>query len=216
MKRKEREHLKDDPLMDLVKQISEKARPHIKALSIAGIALVVALLGLWGFQAWRSHRLTADNEGFAQATSLLGAQDKSTSEKIEGLKAIGVRGPLTATLPLHIATLYFHEGEYDTALKFLEETDLPAQEPFRSRQSILLARIQAAKGETDKAISTLQSLLGTDEPSSNAPEIMLALGQTQLKAGRTDEAKSTLDKLVADHPATMAAFQARQLLNTQS
>lgn len=216
MKRKEREHLKDDPLMDLVKQISEKARPHRKALTFAGLALVVALLGLWGFQAWAEHRLAADNEAFARATLLLGAQDKSTSEKIEGLKAIGVHGPLTATLPLHIATLYFHEGEFDTALKFLEESDLPAKEPFRSRQSILLARIQAAKGDAEKAISTLQGLLGTDEPSTNAPEIMLALGQTQLRAGHADEAKTTLDKLVADHPATMAALQARQLLNTQS
>ncbi|MCP3666513.1 MAG: PEP-CTERM system TPR-repeat protein PrsT [Gammaproteobacteria bacterium] len=65
-------------------------------------------------------------------------------------------------------------------------------------------------GELGKGLGILQEAMGA---SNGEPEIAYHVGYTLNKMGKSDEAKGVLNKIIADHPETRAASDAKQLIS---
>ena len=84
---------------------------------------------------------------------------------------------------------------------------------FAASARYWLSQIYIAQQQYDKAAEAAREVIQLHADSQRAPGAMLALARALQEMGRKAESDDTLSALIAKHPATLAADQARQLLS---
>ena len=111
------------------------------------------------------------------------------------------------------ATLY-HLDRLDEARGELEQvvSSLGADVTVGASARLLLARVEAGAGQTDRAVTLLQGL--ADDPTALiAPaRALLELGRIQNEAGQTETARTQWQRVVDEYPQSVSAAEARSLL----
>jgi tetratricopeptide (TPR) repeat protein len=97
--------------------------------------------------------------------------------------------------------------ERTTDFKLLKESGIPAQEVLRIAQTLILARVAQAKGDTGTAIvhfeqaAALQDALPYTEPPYWYYPILQSLAAALLQGGRYDEAEQQFQRALVRAPA---------------
>jgi predicted negative regulator of RcsB-dependent stress response len=161
------------------------------------VAVVVAVaLGL-GWQGWQRSREAAAQDTALRYQALLealgaaeaaaageqaatGADPRELARALRDAQPGSVYGRFAA---LHLAQLAVQDGDPETAVEQLRWVADEASGSLRELAQLRLARVQAARGETDAALALLAA-----DAVALAPAYALARGDVLLAAGRRDEA----------------------------
>ena len=93
------------------------------------------------------------------------------------------------------------QGNYDETIQWLEEKDASITIPKDKAESMYwIGSSYFQKQNYDKASEKLEQSLDIDSKWSRAPEVMLALCNSQLKQSKFDDAELTANKLMKAYP----------------
>ena len=93
------------------------------------------------------------------------------------------------------------QGNYDETIQWLEEKDASITTPKDKAESLYwIGSSYFQKQDYDQATEKLQQSLDIDSSWSRAPEVMLALCNSQLKQSKFDDAEKTASKLMKAYP----------------
>lgn len=236
MKRAERHHLKENELNQLAasaKQAIEERSSQIVGVVIA--LVLVAAAGL-GYLAWKSrvegraHALLADATSVEDArvgppqapgsTAPEGLTFPSIREKYQALqtkfKAVADEYPSTDSgifARYREASMWMALGNPANAVTAYQQViDKAGSGLYGQMARLGLAEAQAQAGQYDPAINGLKELsLRTDGPVP-VDGVLMRLARIYVDAGKTSDAEQTFNKLLAEHPDSLFAADARREL----
>lgn len=215
--------LKHDEFVEAAFDFGQWLEEHwVPVASGLGLALLLIVsIVLWN--AWSRERTEAAQERLAQAIDRYeDAQGEGFSDVVSLSAALEQLDKSVADLsgaPGRVARFYrgaafFHLDRLDEAKSDLERVvaDSGAGDTVGGTAQLMLARVEAAAGRDDEAVALLQSLV--DLPDSAVPpaRAMLEIGRLHHEAGRADEARQQWERVIEEHPQSVAATEARALL----
>ncbi len=228
-----KKQIKEDEFRSGLEHAWDYARKNRATVQTAGLAIFVAVAGLWAFSSWRASRVAQSEAELQSALTIFEApvgappageaptgptyateQDKMT----RALAAFeGVEKRFGSTQAGHRARYFaalsqLQLGRRDEAVKTLEE--IAARRGDDMLQSTLarlaLASSYVSAGETDKGIDAYRKL--ADEPALPIAKdyVLMELGGALERAGRLDEARSVFKRVMDEFPSGSQAAQAAQ------
>ncbi len=211
MKRKEKEHLKQDPFVHFVETaLALLKRAHRAILYGVGAVAVVALVVL-AVVVWGNVSASKDNEVFAAARKIRSSA-MSPEQKIEALKRLRPRRGTSAVVPLYIAGLYAEKGDPEQARAALREFRPSRIGWINDDKRLLEADLLAAAGKVPEAVALLDSLLADSDREVGGDRVLLAKARLLIRNERRREADSVLKKILAEYPESLGSMDARQLM----
>ena len=167
------------------------------------VAVVVALGGVFGWQAWQANELRQQEQASDLYQALLqaiGTQDVMPGSQgaiapAEQLKSDFGRTTYAQFAALQLAALAVNEGKLPDAEAQLRWVLGKAEKGSDIAQvaQLRLARVLAASGATDQALA----ILAEAEPGAYGASYAAAKGDILLAAGRNDEARDAYSLAVA-------------------
>jgi len=184
MKRTERHHLKEDPLVAWVLRIRESVAGSGTATIIGAVIGVGILIG--GLYAWQQSRLTQSSEMLAAAMVVVEA-----SVAVEGDDQASTEGRYPSV-----------ESKYETALPLL----LEAANAYPSLQGGIVARYQAAAllvtlGRTEEAVTQFAQVAELDADGVYGRMARLGRADAMLSNGEYGQAITLLEMETAESDA---------------
>ncbi len=127
--------------------------------------------------------------------------------------------PLASTTTTPAAELYragtenLQAKDFDAAvLSFYDLIVTYPNHPLREGAQFLVADIFYKQKDFRSALAEFEALIATVPRGERVPDALLKIGQCQKSLGDAARAKRTWERVVKDHPASLAARQARVLL----
>ena len=184
MKRTERHHLKEDPLVAWVLRIRESVAGSGTATIIGAVIGVGILIG--GLYAWQQSRLTQSSEMLAAAMVVVEA-------------SVAVEGDDQASTEGRYASV---ESKYETALPLL----LEAANAYPSLQAGIVARYQAAAllvtlGRAEEAVTQFAQVAELDADGVYGRMARLGRADAMLSNGEYGQAITLLEMETAESDA---------------
>ncbi len=211
MKKSEKEHLKEDPLVNFIEEAMVKIRENKKTiinwLATAAFLIVVVVVAIY----LRNSAVENDNTSYAKAVDIVASETMSSGEKITALGKLETSDGLSSIVPLYISSIYFKEGEFDSAKKELakfEKSDIPF---INEKKLILESEVLNATGKSKEAIEILNGMLKDEKLVTGKDLILLNLARIQINSDQMKEAKLSIEKLLAEYPTSQFASEAREL-----
>ena len=213
MKKKEREHLKEDPFQHFIQGVLETLKQFKKeiliGLGVVGVLVVVILVVLLV----RAGSIAKENRIYSDALLINNNPALSVDQKIEKLSQLKSGDGVSASAKLFLASLYFEKGNIEKATETLNAVPKSSSDLIEGKKKLLHAEILNASGKTKEALDAFNQILAN--PKSVVPKdfLLLRMAKIQSKDGQKDTAITNLNKLVEDHPQSPYAYEARNLLN---
>jgi predicted negative regulator of RcsB-dependent stress response len=167
------------------------------------VAVVVALGGVFGWQAWQANELRQQEQAsdlYQVLLQSIGAQDATPAAQLAMAPAEQLKSEFGSTTyaqfaALHLAALAVNEGKLPDAEAQLRWVLGKADKGSDIAQvaQLRLARVLAASGATDQALA----ILAEAEPGAYGASYAAAKGDILLAAGRNDEARDAYSLAVA-------------------
>lgn len=211
MKRSEKEHLKDDPLVSFIEDVLVKVKENRKTIInwvVAAAFLIVVVLGTIYF---RNSAVEKDNNTYAKAVDIVSSEVMSSGEKITELGKLDSGDGLSSIVPLYISSIYYKEGEYESAEKELAKFEKSAMPLVNEKKLLLEAEVLNAVGKGKDAVKVLKAMLSDDKLITGKDLVLLNLARIQINSELKEDAKVSIDKLLADYPTSQFASDAREL-----
>jgi tol-pal system protein YbgF len=127
--------------------------------------------------------------------------------------------PLTSSTTTPAAQLYragtenLQAKKYDAAiLSFYDLIATYPDDPLREDAQFLVADIYFGQKDFRGALAEFEALIAAIPRGERVPDALLRIGQCQKNLGDAGRAKRTWERVVRDHPTSVAARQARVLL----
>jgi len=212
MKRKEREHLKEDPFVDFVGKIVEGFNKFKKWILFGGGVLIVIVLVIVIFIFFRSKSISNENDLYARAFSIKGSNTLSSGEKLTELKKLKPKSGISSAIDLFIASIYFEEGEMGTARQIIDESSKSKVKLINDEKILLKAEILNSMNKHKEAINLFNKLLADRDLKISKDFILLKVAKIQLKMGHKKLAISNLKNLTKDFPQSFYYNDAITLL----
>lgn len=213
MKRKEREHLKEDPFQQFITQALEILRKYKKEifLGIAAAAVVVVILITITFI--QSFSISTENKLYAQALDIKNDENLSIEQKVEQLGQLDSKSGISASIKLLLASLYFEKGDMQKSKEILDSFPTSKIKLLNDQKKLLEADILISSMKQDEALKLLNQLL--NDPGSEIAKdfILLKMARVQAKTEKTETAVANLNKILDEYPQSAYNFDARNLLN---
>ena len=131
----------------------------------------------------------------------------------------GVPTPLASATTTTAAELYragtenLQTKNFDAAiLSFYDLIVTYPNHPLREGAQFLVADVFYMQKDFRSALAEFEALIATVPRGERVPDALLKIGQCQKSLGDAARAKRTWERVVKDHPASVAARQARVLL----
>lgn len=169
-----------------------------KPLLIGG---VLALGGIFGWQAWQKHQATQDAQASSYYQQLL---ELAMSPEPQAAELVALANKLNSefagTVQAQYASLFVAKaavegGNLDDAVIALQTVlDKPANAHLADIAQQRLARVLAAQGKLDEALAVLSQAAAVEEFVAAREELK---GDLLLRLGRSDEARSAYEKAKA-------------------
>jgi outer membrane PBP1 activator LpoA protein len=212
MKRKEREHLKEDPFQQFIQKVLEILTRYKKEIFIglgAAVALVVIVLVI---ALIRAGSVAKENKIYSDAINIQNNEKLSVDQKIEQLGKLKTKKGISASAKLFLASLHFQKGEIDKAGEVIKGLEKNSSNLISGKKKLLEAEILNASDKTKEALDLLNSMLA--DPKSQIPKdfVLLRMAKIQTKNGQMDTAITNLNKLIEEYPQSSLSTEARNLL----
>jgi len=222
-KRITRKQMKHDEFVEATFDFAHWLEQHWgKVLSGVGVGVLITLAVI-AWMAWSkknadrlSQELARNIDRFEQA-EVAGFSDAAGLSEIltsfDEIASEGGGGTGQVARFYRGATL-FHMDRLDEARDELEQvvsvSDASATVGVTAR--LFLARVEVSAGQTDEAVALLNRL--AEDPTAVIPpaRVLLEMGRIQQQAGREDEARVLWQRIVDEHPQSLAAGEAGTLL----
>lgn len=211
MKRKEREHLKEDPFREFI----HTALDYIKEfkryvyIGVGLIAVLVIILVVVNFL--KSHSIEAENQLYSQALSIKSDTSLTTEQKIDKMSQLDTKSGISASVKLLLAALLYEKGDFDKSQKVLEEFSGSRITLINNQKTMLEADNLAASGKYAEALEKLNLLLSDEKSEIGKDFILLKMARIQSRSGQTETAIANLDKIMEDYPTSAYSYEARNL-----
>jgi predicted negative regulator of RcsB-dependent stress response len=213
MKKKEREHLKEDPFKEFIGKTYETIRSFkreifIAMIAVIGIAVIVAAISVYNFYSAR-----AESRMFSEVVRIKTDENLSVDQKIEKLKKMDSKGGVTASIDLYIAGFYYEKGDLGKAKEALKKYSSSGVKILNAQKTLLEADILSAENKQKEALDILNKLVSDPKSVLAKDFVLLKMAKIQIKAGQTDTAKTNLSKILDDYPQSAYGFEAKELLD---
>lgn len=240
MKRTERHRLKENEFARSVAHARQVITERRRTLMGGIVALLLVVVALAGFSAWRGAREARANALLASALAVAEAPVVPPAAPAPGseppLPRPGTfqteKARMEAALPkfmeaadkypnttagmtarYHAAGILNALGRYAEAEQRYQEVVSKAGSKIYSRTARLgLAAAQSAQGKYDAAIAIYTELSRESNPQMPVDGILMQLGRTYVRAGRKEDAARAFNRIVEEFPESVYVAEARREL----
>lgn len=211
MKRKEREHLKEDPFREFIQTVLDYIKQFRKYLYIGGalIAALVIILVVMNFLKY--HSIKAENQLYSEALSIKSDTVLTIDQKIDKMSQLDTKSGISASVKLLLAALLYEKGDYDKSQTVLDEFSGSNITLINNQKTMLEADILVAAGKHAEALEKLNQLLSDEKSEVGKDFVLLKMARIQSRAGQTETAIANLDKIMEDYPTSAYSYEARNL-----
>jgi hypothetical protein len=197
------EEIEENLRSDRYKQLFQRSWPWVAGIAAAAL---IAALGYWGWDSWRSRQEAKASESYAAGLDALQKHDPNKAfDAFAQTAGSGARGYESLAL-MEQAGIRFDQGKHEEGVELLDKAAANAPDQLVGD----LARLKSAFALMDTApYSTIEERLTplTDAKRPYHAAAREALAMAKLKAGRIQEAKSDLQVLRLMPDASEAARQ---------
>ncbi len=214
MKRKEREHLKEDPFAVFIETVIQKFSDLKKEiLTIIAIIIFIGII-VGAVLLIRSSSISKENGLFAKALEIKNSSFLTNDQKIEQLSKIDSGKGISATINFYIATIHFNEGQFKKAKEILENSPESSIQYINDEKKLLKSEIFMALGEKSEAIKLLKQVLF--EGNSKVPKdfILLKIAKYEIIQNNKPSALENLKKLIEEYPDSIYSRDARKMISS--
>jgi predicted negative regulator of RcsB-dependent stress response len=213
MKRKEREHLKEDPFQQFITQALEILKKFKKEifLGIAAAVGVVVIIVVVVFI--RSYSISAENKLYAQALDIKNDEKLSVEQKVEQLSQLKSKGGISASIKLLLASLYFEKGDIQKSKEILDNFPTSKIKLLNDQKKLMEADLLISSMKQEEALELLNQLLNDPVSEIAKDFILLKMARVQARTEQTETAVANLNKIIDEYPQSAYTFDARNLLN---
>jgi predicted negative regulator of RcsB-dependent stress response len=213
MKRKEREHLKEDPFQQFITTALEILRKYKKEIFLGIAAAVVVVLILVVMAIIQSYSISAENKLYAQAVNIKNDGNLNVEQKIEQLGQLESKGGISASIKLLLASLYFEKGDMQKSKEILDNFPSSKIKLLNDQKKVLEADILISSNKQNEALEILNQLLNDPRSEIGKDFILLKMARIQAKTEQTETAVANLNKIIDEYPQSVYNYDARNLLN---
>lgn len=212
MKRKEREHLKEDPFVNFVENALAVLKKYKKKIYL-GVCILLALIVLLVLvNLLRSGAVSGENELYTEALQIRESGTMTMEEKIAKLEALNQKSGISSVSQLFIATLYFENKNLERAQETLKNFENSRFKLINDKKKLLEAEILFARGKGNEALKLLFELFSDRETQVAKDYLLLRMAHVKIKLNQTKGAISDLNTLVNEYPQSYYAAEAKSLL----
>ncbi|MCX6583016.1 MAG: tetratricopeptide repeat protein [Candidatus Aminicenantes bacterium] len=213
MKKKEREHLKEDPFQLFIEKTVEILRKFKKEILIGVGAAVAIFLVILLVNFLRSGSRSTENRLYSQAIAIQDSTTLTLDQKIEQLSRLDIKGGISADIKIFLAALYFEKGDLAKAKEVLDKFSGSKFRIINEKKILLEAEILNATGKGKEALDILYKLFSDPKSEITKDFILLKMARFQVKTGQADTAAANLKKLSEDYPQSVYSQEAQALLS---
>lgn len=212
MKRKEREHLKEDPFQVFIANALEVLRKYKKFIFI-GIAAAVAIIIVIALAAIiQYYSISAENQLYTEAVGIKNNKSLSIDQKIEQLGQLESKSGISASIKLLLASLYFEKGDLVKSKEILNSLPTNKIKLLNDQKTFLLSSILLSSEKMQEALDLLNQLLADPKSEIAKDFILLKMARIQVKTEQTETAVANLNKIIDEYPQSAYSYEARNLL----
>ncbi len=214
MKKKEREHLKEDPLKIFVTLILDAFKKFKKELIIGGTIAVAVLIIILAISIFQFFSAARENTLYSEGLKIKNSTELKIDEKIARLKEVDSKRGVSAANKLMLASLYFEKGDIESAKTLMADFPKSSVKIINQQKQLIDADLLATTGKIQEGIEMLNKMLADGKSEVAKDFLLLKIARFQVKAGQKDAARSNLNRLTEEFPQSMYTMEARNLLET--
>ncbi len=240
MKRTERHHLKENEVAEWVMHAKDTFEQNRSAIVYGGVAVVVVIVGLLGYAAWRQNVEANSREQLAAAMAIAEAPVTAPAAPEPGKPAVQSPGTfltekarLEAALPKLKAAADAYPGtDAGTIARYREASALVAlgriDEGIKQYQIVadqgkgvysVMARLGIAEAEVlagkfDQAISAYKDISVKNAEDVPLDGVLMGLARAYQQAGKAADARQTFKRIIDEFPQSGYVPSARKELDS--
>ncbi|MCP4218632.1 MAG: hypothetical protein GY765_28620 [bacterium] len=214
MKKKEKEHLKEDPFQLFIEHTIEFMGKFKKQIITGVLALVILVGAIIGYVLIQTGSISAENKLFSDAIEIQNSDKLSLDEKIEGITKLESKSGISASIRLTHAALLFEKGDLKKAKEVLDAAPNCKYDLVNNKKKLLAAEILAGEGKSKEAIDAMYALFSDSDCEIAKDFLLLRMARIQVKSDQKDTAKANLEKIMSDYPRSAYRQDAQVLLDT--
>jgi predicted negative regulator of RcsB-dependent stress response len=240
MKRTERHHLKENEVAEWVMQTKDAFEQNRSAILYGGLAVLVVVVGLLGYLAWRQNVESNARAQLAAAMSVAEAPVTPPTAGEAGKPAVQAAGTfpterakLEAALPkLQAAADAFPDTDAGTIARFRTASALVGlgriDEGIKQYQMVVdrgkgvypvmarlgIADAQVLAGKYDQAITTYKDVSTKNAEEAPLDGVLMELARAYRLAGKSADARQTFKRVMDEFPQSGYVATARRELDT--
>lgn len=213
MKRKEREHLKEDPFRQFIQKVLAFLKQYQKLIYI-GIGVVVAAgIIIAALVVIQFLSVGSENRLYAEALNIKNDGTLNVEQKIEKLSQFPSKSGISAAVKLFLASLYFEKGDLEKSKEALEGFSSSKYKLINDQKMLLEANILIASDKTKEALELLNKLVSSPQSEVAKDFILLKMARIQVRMDQEEAAINNLKKITDEYPQSFYSYEARNLLN---
>jgi predicted negative regulator of RcsB-dependent stress response len=212
MKKKEREHLKEDPFQQFIQMTLSFLKKYRKLIFIGVGAVVLAVIIIVGMIFIRSLSVKSENRLYTEALNIKSDKELSIDQKIEKLSQLDSKSGISASVKLILASLYFEKGELEKSGEILEKLSKNRYELINDQKKLLEANILIASNKNQEALELLNQLVSAPQTEIAKDFILLTMARIQMRTDQVQPAIANLKRIVEEYPGSYYSYEASNLL----
>ncbi len=213
MKRKEREHLKEDPFQIFIEKTIEMLRKYKKEIFLGFAAVVAIAVILLVVLYLQSSSVSRENRLYSEALKIQNSETLTLDQKIEKLSQMDNKKGISSSIQLSLAALYFEKGDMRKAKEVLDQFPGSKFKLINDKKKLLEAEMLNASGKGKEALDQLYKLFSDPESEIAKDFILLKMAQIQEKSEQFETATANLKKITEDYPLSPYRRDAQALLS---
>ena len=212
MKRKEREHLKEDPFANFIQAVIEKFNDFKREILIVLGVMVIIVVVIIAVLLLRSGSVAKDNQNFASALDIWNSTTLTSYQKIEELSSLKTGKGISSAITFYLASLYFEKEDYLKAKEVLSGYK-GSRKLLDDQKKLLDAELFISLKEGKKGLDILHQLLSDTKSEITKDFLLLKIAKINIKDGLDKSAKDNLNRLINEFPQSIYQREARALLS---
>ncbi len=213
MKKKEKEHLKEDPFQLFIESALGFLKTYKNQIfaGVGAIALIIIIVVAVTY--FRNASIDSENTLYSQAVEIQESEKLNIDQKIEKLAQLENKKGISASIKLSLAALFYQKGDMKKAQESLDQFSGSKFKLLTDKKQLLQAEIFNASGKTKEALDLLHKLFSDTKCEVAKDYILLKMSRIQVKTNERETAAANLKKLQDEYPTSMYRLDAQQLLD---
>lgn len=211
MKRKEKAHLKEDPLINFVEKSIGAIKKNAKKilyvfLAIGGTVVVVFLI-----LTLKSQSISQENALFTETLNIKDSDVLTVDQKIEKLTQLENKKGISSFSKVFLAKLYFEKGDMKKSAEIIKKLPESKIRLINDEKKLLEAEVLNATNKKQEAIDSLYKIYSDVSSEISKDYLLLRIAKIQIKIDQTKSAITNLNKLTDEFPDSIYAYEAKTL-----